>query len=202
MTGQVVLAIYYEALRLWMKKCPYYPHPGNRARNAAVDAGPTGRTARDGQPAASSGEPRLWDRFLRRAVFRRLEQIRDGRIEIVDGGTRHSFGPGGPSALEAEVQVHDPRFYRHLALGGNLGGAEAFIRGYWDCDDLVSLVRIFCRNRSRVAERQSRMGATGGTVSAERPTCCGATPSAAVAGISPPTTIWATSSSPSFSTRR
>jgi DUF1365 family protein len=30
MTGQVVLAIYYEALRLWMKKCPYYPHPGNR----------------------------------------------------------------------------------------------------------------------------------------------------------------------------
>jgi DUF1365 family protein len=29
-TGQVVLAIYYEALRLWMKKCPYYPHPGNR----------------------------------------------------------------------------------------------------------------------------------------------------------------------------
>jgi DUF1365 family protein len=30
MTGQVVLAIHYEALRLWMKKCPYYPHPGNR----------------------------------------------------------------------------------------------------------------------------------------------------------------------------
>ena len=31
MTGQVVLAIYFEALRLWMKKCPYYPHPGNHA---------------------------------------------------------------------------------------------------------------------------------------------------------------------------
>jgi DUF1365 family protein len=28
MTGQVVLAIYFEALRLWIKKCPYYPHPG------------------------------------------------------------------------------------------------------------------------------------------------------------------------------
>jgi cyclopropane-fatty-acyl-phospholipid synthase len=44
------------------------------------------------------------------------------------------------------VQVNDTRFYRHLALAGDLGGAEAFIRGYWDCDDLVSLVRIFCRN--------------------------------------------------------
>lgn len=28
-TGQVILAIYYEALRLWMKRCPYYPHHGN-----------------------------------------------------------------------------------------------------------------------------------------------------------------------------
>ena len=28
-TAQVVVAIYYQALRLWMKKCPYYPHPRN-----------------------------------------------------------------------------------------------------------------------------------------------------------------------------
>jgi cyclopropane-fatty-acyl-phospholipid synthase len=110
------------------------------SRKAAVDTDPP-----NGQPDSPSGEPRFGDRFLRRAVFRRLEQIQDGRIEIADGGTRHSFGPGGPSGLEAKVQVHDPRFYRHLALGGNLGGAEAFIRGHWDCDDLVSLVRIFCR---------------------------------------------------------
>ena len=31
MTGQVVFAIYFEAFRLWMKKCPYYPHPGNHS---------------------------------------------------------------------------------------------------------------------------------------------------------------------------
>jgi DUF1365 family protein len=28
MTAQVLSAIYFEAFRLWMKKCPYYPHPG------------------------------------------------------------------------------------------------------------------------------------------------------------------------------
>ncbi len=32
MTAQVVLAIYYQALRLWMKKCPFYPHPSQQAR--------------------------------------------------------------------------------------------------------------------------------------------------------------------------
>jgi DUF1365 family protein len=30
MTAQVVFAIYYQALRLWMKKCPYFPHPKTR----------------------------------------------------------------------------------------------------------------------------------------------------------------------------
>ena len=32
MTGRVVLAIYYQALRLWMKRCPFYPHPRQHAR--------------------------------------------------------------------------------------------------------------------------------------------------------------------------
>ena len=29
MTGQVVFAIYCEAFRLWMKKCLFFPQPGN-----------------------------------------------------------------------------------------------------------------------------------------------------------------------------
>jgi DUF1365 family protein len=27
MTVRIMAAIYYQALRLWMKRCPYYPHP-------------------------------------------------------------------------------------------------------------------------------------------------------------------------------
>jgi len=27
MTAQIVIAIYFEALRLWLKKCPFFPHP-------------------------------------------------------------------------------------------------------------------------------------------------------------------------------
>ena len=118
----------------------------NSPSRVAIGAGPADDPQPCGRSLPWSGDSRFRHRLLRRAVFRRLEQIRDGRIEIAEGKTRRTFGHGGPSALSARVPVNDARFYRHLALGGNLGGAEAFIRGYWDCDDLASLVRIFCRN--------------------------------------------------------
>ena len=30
MTGQITGAIYYQALRIWMKRCPFFPHPNKR----------------------------------------------------------------------------------------------------------------------------------------------------------------------------
>lgn len=35
MTARIMAAIYYEALRLWMKRCPYYPHPKKQQAIAA-----------------------------------------------------------------------------------------------------------------------------------------------------------------------
>jgi len=32
MTGRIVLAIYYQAFRLWRKRCPFYPHPKHGSR--------------------------------------------------------------------------------------------------------------------------------------------------------------------------
>jgi DUF1365 family protein len=32
MTTKVILAIYWEALRLWIKRCPVYDHPGIQKR--------------------------------------------------------------------------------------------------------------------------------------------------------------------------
>jgi cyclopropane-fatty-acyl-phospholipid synthase len=43
--------------------------------------------------------------------------------------------------LSATLEIHSPRFYRSL-LGGSVGVGEAYRDGIWDCDDLVSLIRI------------------------------------------------------------
>ena len=88
----------------------------------------------------------LIDRVARRLVWHRLESLVEGRLTMDDGGQCREFGRSGENSLAATIEVRDPRFYRHLAFGGSLGAAEAYIRGYWTCDDLVSLVRIFSRN--------------------------------------------------------
>jgi cyclopropane-fatty-acyl-phospholipid synthase len=46
--------------------------------------------------------------------------------------------------LSATLEIHSPRFYRSL-LGGSVGVGEAYRDGIWDCDDLVSLIRIVAR---------------------------------------------------------
>jgi cyclopropane-fatty-acyl-phospholipid synthase len=80
-----------------------------------------------------------------------LGALAQGRLVIDDGGNRLEFGRGGEDALTANIEIRDPRFYRHLVFGGSLGAAEAYIRGYWTCDNLVNLVRIFCRNAAAAA---------------------------------------------------
>ena len=66
------------------------------------------------------------------------------RLKTVASGRNLDDATEG--ALAAEIKILDPRCFRHLVLGGGLGAAEAYIRGYWTCNDLVSLARIFCQN--------------------------------------------------------
>jgi cyclopropane-fatty-acyl-phospholipid synthase len=108
------------------------------------------------------------DTALRRLIWRRLESLQHGRLVVEDGGQRRVFGSPDDGSLAARLTVCHPRFYRRLALGGSLGAAEAYIRGDWTCDDLVSLVRLFCRNGALASglesglARMSRLPATLG----------------------------------------
>jgi len=104
------------------------------------------------RPHANAG----WlDRVSRGLVGRRLKKLDDGRLVIEEGAGRRAFGRPGEGSPAVRIEIRDPRFYRHLVFGGSLGAAEAYIRGYWSCNDLVGLVRIFSRNAA-VAGRLER----------------------------------------------
>lgn len=95
---------------------------------------------------AGTVKPNLLDGVARRSVLRQLQRLEAGRLRLVDGDRLRAFGGG--DAPEARIEVVDPRFYSELAFGGAIGGGEAYMHGYWNCDDLVALVRLLLQNRA------------------------------------------------------
>ncbi|MEM7246387.1 MAG: cyclopropane-fatty-acyl-phospholipid synthase family protein [Acidobacteriota bacterium] len=88
-----------------------------------------------------------FESLARKAVRARLRALTEGSLTVVDGDRRDVFGTTG-SDLQAEIVVHDPRFYTALAFRGSVGAGEAHAQGWWDSDDLVTVIRLCVRNRA------------------------------------------------------
>jgi cyclopropane-fatty-acyl-phospholipid synthase len=94
--------------------------------------------------------------FARRAVLARLASLERGRLVLLEGGARHSFGDEAET-LQATVAIRHPWAFAALAFGGGAGLAEAYADGLWDADDLVSALRILLA----VADRRAGRGWIG-----------------------------------------
>ncbi len=78
-------------------------------------------------------------------------KIRQGALTMVLPDGRRLLFRGAEDGPSAEMVVHDYRFARRLMLDGDLGFAEAYIRGEWDSPDPAGLLYIFCVNIDAVA---------------------------------------------------
>ena len=89
------------------------------------------------------------------ALARRLDW---GTVVIEDeAGTRHVCGAGAPTV---EVRVHDDRAWSAIALRGSIGLGESYAQGWWDCDDLTSLLRILFAALRPATRTLDRIGTT------------------------------------------
>jgi cyclopropane-fatty-acyl-phospholipid synthase len=86
--------------------------------------------------------------IARTIVSALLGRLRGGRLEIVEPeGRRRGFGPED-SDLHATITVRDTGFWRAM-LSGSRHLAKLYADGGWDCDDLVTAVRIGAREMPR-----------------------------------------------------
>ena len=89
-----------------------------------------------------------FNNLARRIVLSRLARLSDGQIIVTEGTeltTLGSLTEDFPNAMQ--LYVLDPKFYSDIGFGGAIGAAEAYMRGYWTCNELVDLLRILIRNR-------------------------------------------------------
>lgn len=81
-----------------------------------------------------------------RAVFRILENLSGGRLEVAlpDGGCT-LFGDGGECV---SLRVHDEAMFGQVLARGDIGLAEAYLDGAWDAPDVAALLTLLARNRA------------------------------------------------------
>lgn len=88
------------------------------------------------------------DGIVRNVLLSLFEKIEFGELTIVDGDNIYVFGnPDSGPGCRVRVTVKDSRFWGDIGFGGTIGSGESYMQGFWECDNLTDLVRIFVRNR-------------------------------------------------------
>jgi cyclopropane-fatty-acyl-phospholipid synthase len=98
----------------------------------------------------SQHSPTWLQRVSRRSFLAWLGELEGGTVQFTDSQHRSHAGESDCSDLQADWSIDDPRFFSHLATSGSIGVAESYLQGHWKTDDLTTLLRILCRNLTRI----------------------------------------------------
>lgn len=103
------------------------------------------------------------ERLLRRQLLGQMRSLRHGQLVLHDRCGTVVLGEA-QAAQDLSICVHvlDSRFYRHVAMNGSVGAGEAYINGWWRCNDLVGLVRLLVRNRDLLDGMETGVARLGG----------------------------------------
>ena len=102
------------------------------------------------------------DRIARRLVISRFKNLQVGQIVISENDERTTFGHVTEEfPVPAELRVLNPKFYSDVAFGGSIGAGEAYINGYWACEELTELLRVLIRNQEVLEKMDSGFAIIG-----------------------------------------
>ncbi len=91
---------------------------------------------------AGSGKP--WG-LAQRLMLAALGHIKHGHLDLATSEGHLRFGAAG-SELSAKAHLVDTQAYGAGLWGGEVGLGEAYMKGWWTSEDLVSVVRLAVRN--------------------------------------------------------
>ena len=92
------------------------------------------------------------DTFAKKTLFSQLKKIKHGKLNIVEGRKKYTFGHS--KDIIANIHVKNPLFYRHVLFGGSIGSSESYIQGYWDSSDLTKVIEIMAINEQTMDEME------------------------------------------------
>jgi len=96
----------------------------------------------------------------RRIVLAAGRRTSDAAIELTEGDETFRLGRGQPMA---RVTVHDRRAYGALLRSASVGLGASYVAGWWDADDLTSVVQALSRDTRKLRERLDQLGRVWGS---------------------------------------
>ena len=99
-------------------------------------------------------KPSFLATFFKKIILKKFGQLQFGFLRILDGDEEFHFGDD-KSELKADVQIFSPEFYVFMGSGGLLGVTESYTAGYWQSNNLVSLIQIIIQNKDVMSQLDS-----------------------------------------------
>ena len=87
------------------------------------------------------------DNFFKKQFIKNMNNLEKGHVRISIDGKDYSIGDK-KSSLSCYFNVLHNSFFTLIGSGGLNGAAEAYALGLWECDDIVSLIRILIKNQN------------------------------------------------------
>ena len=110
----------------------------------------------DTKPIELPKKSLILDKVARKIILGYFKEIKEGQITVKENSDHMVFGEVTPKfPVKATIEVQNSRMYMDIAAKGLNGSADAFIKGWWTCDNLTNLVRIFTRNRDTANKFES-----------------------------------------------
>jgi cyclopropane-fatty-acyl-phospholipid synthase len=84
--------------------------------------------------------------FYERTVLSLLSKMQLGRLNLLlPTGEKIVIG-NGEGNISANIQITNKHFFKHCLLFGDVGFGEAYVNGYWETDDITSVIKWFLLN--------------------------------------------------------
>ena len=110
----------------------------------------------DTKPIEFSEKTQILDKVARKIILSHFKGIKEGEITIIENSEHIVFGQTTTNfPVKAIITVQNSKMYLDIVAKGLNGSADAFIKGWWTCDNLTNLVRIFTRNRDAANQFES-----------------------------------------------
>ena len=92
----------------------------------------------------------MLDAHTKKSLFKMLDKVRCGSLELTTPEGEVYHFEGAEAGSHAKVKLHDWKVVRNVASKGDIGFADDYRNGLWECDDIAAVLEFCITNQEAI----------------------------------------------------